>query len=244
MSSVHKPRAAVVLGAAAIALFLGVAQADAQTQTALNPQDVNATSRQMLAQMAQSPATFPVTPERLELGRRLVASLDGLAKLRAFGEMGVLMAKKQLTEQLKNAPAAQQVVVERAYFDALPEAQLHYETRAIEHMVDYYASHLSLEDMTSVTAFYTSPLGVRIVHPDPPQTAEERQQSGKAMLETPALQRFMAVQLALVKTQQTALPQEQARMMAETKVGFCRRLAAAHFKSAACEAPVQATASR
>jgi hypothetical protein len=205
---------------------------------------VTAGGGQMLAQLVQTPATFPATPDRLALARRLVGSLDGPVKLHAFGELGVLVAKKQLAEELKDKPAAQRAVVEKAYLDALPDAQAHYETRAIDNMVEFYASHLSSDDMMAAIAFYASPLGVRIVHPDPPPTAEERQQIGKAMLDTPALQRVAAVQLAMIKTQQALLPQEQARLMAETKAGFCRRLAVAHFKSAACQASVQAVTSR
>src|ERR1700756_4868890 len=114
MSPVNRPSASVMLGGPALALFLGVAQAGAQTQGAQAPRDVDAAGRQMLTQMVQPPTTFQVTPEGRELARRLVASLDGPAKLHAFGEMGVLMAKKQIAEQLKNAPAVQRAVVEKA----------------------------------------------------------------------------------------------------------------------------------
>jgi len=245
MLSVKQSCASVALGAAAVALFLGVAQAGAQTQDAqAQAQAHQDLDRQMLSQMAQPPATFPVTPERRALARRLVVSLDGPAKLHAFGEMGTLMARKQFDEQLKNAPAAQRAVIEKAYFDSLPEAQARYEARAIDEMVDYYAGHLSLDDMSAATTFYASPLGARVVHSDPPLTADERQQVGKAMLETPALQRFTAVQLALMKNQQSGAPQEQARLIADTKAGFCRRLAAAHFRSPACAASGQRTAAR
>jgi hypothetical protein len=233
----NKSGAPVVLGAAALALLLGVTPAGAQAPDARAPQDMNAAVDQALA-------TFPVTPERRELGRRLVASLDGPAKLHAFGEMGVLMAKKQFADQLKSAPAAKLAVAEKAYLDALSEAQARYETRAIDHMVDYYAGHLSSDDMAVATAFYASPLGARIVHADPPPTEEERQQIGQAMVGTPALQRFTAVQFAMAKDQQAVLPQEQAMLIAETRAGFCRRLVTEHFKSPACTTSIQTTAAR
>ena len=197
---------------------------------------------QALARALTPPAASSlVTPESLAVAKRFVASLDVGEKLHAFGEFGVAQAKTKLAEQLQNQPAARRRVIEAAYLDTVKQVQQRNEEKSLDRMAHYYAGHLSIEDMKTAIAFYTSPLGALVVHPPSPPDAEKNQQIGKALLENPALQKASGAQFGLMKELLATRGQDEAKLLAEIKTGFCQRLAAARIRLSTCEVAARAT---
>ena len=182
------------------------------------------------------PPSLPATPHRLALMQQYMEAANVPAALKAISALSLEQSRTQFLPSIKTLPASRQAVVIAAFNKAFEAADARRQQKAMAAMADYYATRMTDEELATVVGFYSSGLGRKMLRDGQHVTPDERQQSGRYVLEHPAMLKFTKLDFDYMKHALAMRPANLAAFQTDFRASLCRNLASAHLQSTACVA--------
>jgi TonB family protein len=183
------------------------------------------------------PSAFDsLTPQQQStiLAQRFLAEMHFGDKLRQTAETAWAPVHEKLKTSLAQLPEAQRSMVLAAFDTALDEAHTVSTNKLLTRFTQYYASHVSRDDLRDVVALYALPEAQKSVSHPEEMTLQDRQAMGRFVLAHPGAMRATIASIPTALNQLSHSKQDRAAFVADFHSRFCAKLDALEFKAAFC----------